>query len=51
MFFYECMLCILCIYLYLFNYLIYLIIYLNLCIGRVVGGSIPLPNIWPELGM
>ena len=32
-------------------YCIYLFIYLDLCIGRVTGRSIPLTNIWRELDM
>ena len=42
----TCMLCVLCIYLF-----IYLFIFLNLCIGRVAGGSIPLMNTPSELDM
>ena len=38
------------IYLFIHSFT-YLFIYLNLCIGRVVGGSIPLTNIWRELDM
>ena len=30
-------------------YILYLFIYLTLCIGRVVEGSISLSNIWCEL--
>ena len=39
------------LFIYLFIYLFYLCIYLNLCTGTVVGASIPLTNIWRELGM
>ena len=48
---YLCFFMNVCYVYYVFIYIYLIIIYLNLCIGRVVGGLIPLPNIWPELGM
>ena len=45
-----CDLCV-CVYVFLEICIMCLFIYLNLCIGRVVGGPIPLTNIWRKLDM
>ena len=38
-----------CLFINVHYAFIYSFIYLILCVGRVVGGSIPLTNIWREL--
>ena len=40
-----------CLFINAYNLFIYLFIYVDLCIGKVVGGSIPLTNISRELDM
>ena len=40
-----------CLFISVYDLFIYLFIYLDLCIGKAVGGSIPLTNIWRELNM